>query len=105
METRPVACVVSKIGKFLLMAIFFNISGHSYPFAIMIQGVSSLASLEKQANCDSLLISFTKEISFSPNNIILLKSVCLKNPANSKPGRFISGTKTSLSNAVSSPDT
>ena len=26
-ETRPVACMVSKIGKFLLTAIFFNISG------------------------------------------------------------------------------
>ena len=87
-----------------MIAIFFKISGHEYPFAIIIQGVSSLANLEKHASCDSLLISLTKEISFSPNNIILLKSVCLKNPANSNPGRFISGTKTSLSKADSSPD-
>ena len=55
--------------------------------------------------CLSSVISAIKAISLSPKTIILLKSLCLKNPANSKPGRLISPVKITLFKDSSFPVT
>ena len=105
LDTTPVIISVWKIGKFLSSAIFFNTSGQACPLQITIQGTSSLIKHGKISFCLSSVISAIKAISLSPKTIILLKSLCLKNPANSKPGRLISPVKITLFKDSSFPVT
>jgi len=64
--------------------------------------------LTKNGNISRCLasdISLINADSLSPNIIILRKSLCLKKPANSNPGRFISATYIGLFKASSFPVT
>jgi len=58
----------------------------------MIHGTSSLIKKGNISRCLSSDISLINADSLSPKIIIRRKSLCLKNPANSNPGRLISAT-------------